>query len=90
MYMCISIESRFFFFGKWDQNLLDIVKESDKIRCRINSKVDATNEIVMVITQESVTLKKIPGKEQPDDGQKITSFKRTLVVHYRTSVAFQR
>ena len=52
--------------------------------------MDATNEIVMVITQESVTLKKIPGKEQPDDGQKITSFKRTLVVHYRTSVAFQR
>ena len=63
-----------FFSATRDEILTCIVKYYIVV-----TKVSATNELMMVIMQETVSLKKIPGKEKQADGQKASFECITLI-----------
>jgi len=64
-------------FGKLDQSRLEIVTKM----CCGNSKVSVTSEIVLVMTQEAVSLKKVPEKEKLVDGES-----KLLLVEFRSII----
>jgi len=67
--------------SKIDENSQYDLLCDDKINVNVAwLSVAMTNKRLILMTQESVTLKKIPGKEKPTDGQKNSSFKHILSI----------